>query len=91
MSKTIQKNDNANSDDDTSFKEHIGELESENDLLKAEIATLQRLIWRNFEDLIDNAQHVFIEDNEDYSSEFKALQMIELVQISFCEFQGFSY
>ena len=43
------------SDDVLNLTAKILNLERENELLESEISALQRLIWSNFEELIDNA------------------------------------
>jgi DNA gyrase/topoisomerase IV subunit A len=49
------KNENKAEDDINALNDKITELQGEQDLLESEIACLQRLIWSNFEELIDNA------------------------------------
>ena len=49
------EHENMQDDDVNALKEKITELEREQDLLESEIAGLQRLLWSNFEELIDKA------------------------------------
>ena len=44
-----------NDDEIINMTAKIWKLERENELLESEIAAIQRLLWSNFEELIDNA------------------------------------
>jgi hypothetical protein len=55
ISETKDENNSSNNASFDSLIERIEDLEHENDLLNSEIAAFQRLIWSNFEELIDNA------------------------------------
>ena len=50
-----EKNEKTISDDVLNLTAKVWNLERENELLESEISALQRLIWSNFEELIDNA------------------------------------
>ena len=49
------KNEKTHDDEIINMTAKIWKLERENELLESEIAAIQRLLWSNFEELIDNA------------------------------------
>ena len=55
ISKTKEDNNSSNDDNVDCRKSKIEELERENDVLLSVLAAFQRLMWANFEDLIDSS------------------------------------